>query len=188
MSSLSPDWFATYFERYRQTLADAGVHESLSHIKELFIACAERGNRVILAGNGGSAAIADHCAVDLTKNAGIRAHSVSGAAWVTCFANDFGYEQWLSETLEKIADPDDVAVLISSSGQSANIVNAAQTASGMGLDVITLSGFEGDNPLRSIGQVNLWVDSRAYNVVELTHQIWLLAVCDSIIGSAEYDA
>ncbi len=188
MSRTSTDWFAEYFERYQRALADSAVHEPLVRIKEMFTACSARRNRVILAGNGGSAAIADHCAVDLTKNAGIHAHSVAGAAWVTCFANDYGYEHWLSETLTKTADTGDVVVLISSSGRSANIVNAARTALDMGLDVITLSGFEADNPLRSLGRVNLWVDSRAYNVVELTHQIWLLGVCDSIIGSAEYGA
>ena len=51
----------------------------------------------------------------------------------------------------------------------------------MGLNVITLSGFLPNNPLRKLGDVNLWVDSKAYNVVEMTHNIWLLSVVDYII-------
>ena len=57
-----------------------------------------------------------------------------------------------------------------------------------GLFLITLTGFASDNPLSNMGRINLCVDSRAYNVIENTHQIWLLAVCDLIIGKAEYAA
>jgi len=52
--------------------------------------------------------------------------------------------------------------------------------------VITLSGFESDNPLRQLGDINLWVDSKAYNFVENIHQVWLLAIVDLIIGKTEY--
>ena len=55
-----------------------------------------------------------------------------------------------------------------------------------GLPVVTLSGFAPDIPLRALGDVNLWVDSKAYNLVECIHRIWLTAVCDLIIGRAEY--
>jgi D-sedoheptulose 7-phosphate isomerase len=72
-------------------------------------------------------------------------------------------------------------VLISSSGQSENIVNGAKAASEIGLSTITLSGFEESNSLRSLGEVNLWVDSCVYNEVEITHQVWLLAIVDYLI-------
>ena len=58
----------------------------------------------------------------------------------------------------------------------------------MGLPVVTFTGFKPDNPLKQEGELNFWVDSKAYNVVENTHQIWLLMVCDLIIGKAEYSA
>ena len=51
----------------------------------------------------------------------------------------------------------------------------------MGLNVITLTGFLPNNPLRKLGDVNLWVDSKAYNIVEMTHNVWLLSVVDYII-------
>ena len=81
-----------------------------------------------------------------------------------------------------------MAILISSSGSSKNILNAADVAKDLNINVITFSGFSKDNPLRKKGDVNFWLDSKAYNVVENTHLIWLLMVCDLIIGDAEYSA
>ena len=68
------------------------------------------------------------------------------------------------------------------------MINAANQASKMGITVITLTGFNEDNPLRQLGELEFWVDSRAYNIIENTHQIWLLMVCDLIIGEIEYSA
>ena len=56
--------------------------------------------KIILAGNGGSAAISSHVAVDFTKAAGVRAVNFNEADLITCFANDFGYEEWLSKAIE----------------------------------------------------------------------------------------
>ncbi|MCG3770563.1 MAG: Phosphoheptose isomerase [Nitrosomonadaceae bacterium] len=87
------------------------------------------------------------------------------------------------KALESYADKGDVAILLSSSGKSLNIVNGAHQARQMGLAIVTLSGFDADNPLRKIGDVNLWAESRAYNVVEMTHHIWLLAIVDYLVES-----
>jgi D-sedoheptulose 7-phosphate isomerase len=88
--------------------------------------------------------------------------------------------------LEHYADAGDVVVLISSSGSSANIVRGAEFARENEINVITLSGFDAQNPLRQIGQINLWADSRSYNTVETAHMLWLVALCDMIIGKREY--
>ena len=66
------------------------------------------------------------------------------------------------------------------------MICAAEYARQRELKLVTFTGFAATNPLRQLGDLNLWVDSRAYNIVEMTHQIWLLAVCDLIIGAAEY--
>jgi len=147
----------------------------------MFIDAQANNRKVILAGNGGSAAIASHVSVDLTKNAGVRAISFNESDLITCFANDFGYQDWLAKAIEFYADPGDVAVLISSSGQSQNIVNAAHCARASDLTVLTLSGFKDTNPLRELGDQNLWVNSTSYNIVETVHQAWLLACVDYII-------
>jgi D-sedoheptulose 7-phosphate isomerase len=51
----------------------------------------------------------------------------------------------------------------------------------MNLNVVTLSGFSSKNPLRNLGDINLWVDSNAYNIIEMTHHVWLLSIVDYII-------
>ena len=75
--------------------------------------------------------------------------------------------------------------MISSSGQSANIINGAIKTKQMKLPLITLSGFLENNPLKEIGDINLWVDSKKYNIIESTHQTWLLSVVDYLIENRE---
>ena len=92
-----------------------------------------------------------------------------------------------SKALEAYADPGDLAILISSSGNSPNMLNGAEKAKAMGLSLVTVSGFSADNPLRKLGDLNLWVDSTAYNIVEMTHHVWLLAIVDYLIATKEMD-
>ncbi len=181
-------WLTQYLERYQASLFQPGVISLLVELKDLLCSISKKGGKVILAGNGGSSAIASHCAVDLTKQARIRAVNFNEADLITCFANDYGYEHWVEKALEFYADSEDAVILISSSGRSPNMVNAASYSVNAGLKLVTFTGFAEDNPLKRHGHLNFWVDSRAYNIVEMTHHIWLLAVCDQIIGSAEYSS
>lgn len=181
------EWLTQYLERYRRIL-NQDVLGDLVKLKALLQACSSQGRKVIFAGNGGSAAIASHCAVDFTKNAGIRSVNFNEADLITCFANDYGYEHWLKKALEFYSDSGDLVILISSSGKSQNMIEAGRFVLEKGRTLVTFTGFEMENPLRRLGQLNFWVDSRAYNVVEMTHHIWLLAVCDLVIGNAEYPA
>ena len=188
MSNKKIRWIVDYLEKYKSAINDSQVYPDLLAMKEIFDLCNAKDGKVILAGNGGSAAIASHCAVDFTKNARIRATNFNEADLITCLANDYGYEKWLAKAINFYADKGDIIVLISSSGRSKNILIAADEANQLGLDVVTFSGFDSNNSLRSKGKINFWVNSRAYNVVEMTHHIWLLTVVDMIIGSAEYSA
>lgn len=181
-------WLDQYFERYRESIFGSDVHGQLIQLKDILIQMRANGEKAMIAGNGGSAAIASHCAVDFTKNAGIRCLTFNEAGMITCFANDYGYERWLEKALQFYANDGDVLILVSSSGKSRNMVKAAEYASSRNLMLVTFTGFAVDNPLKGLGKVNFWVNSYAYNVVEMTHHIWLLAVCDLIIGSAEYPA
>ena len=132
--------------------------------------------------------MASHVSVGLTKQAGIRTVNFNEADLITCFANDYGYENWVAKAIEFYGDEGDAAILISSSGESPNMINAAIQAKSMKMPIITLTGFEQDNPLRQFSELDFWVDSRAYNVIENIHQIWLLIVCDLILGKVEYSA
>lgn len=181
-------WLSDYFEKYKRSIFRPDVREQLIQLKDLVVSTQGAGKKVIVAGNGGSAAIASHCAVDFTKSAGVRCVTFNDADLITCFANDYGYEYWLEKALEFYADNGDLIILISSSGKSPNIIKAAEFSRSKGLALVTFSGFSRDNPLRKLGRINFWVDSRVYNVIEMTHQIWLLAICDLIVGKAEYFA
>jgi len=170
-------FFHDYLETVAEKLNDISA-EALERAATMVRQISRSGNKVILAGNGGSAAMASHVAVDLTKTAGVRAVNFNEADLLTCFANDYGYENWVAKALEFYADPGDLVVLISSSGASKNMVNGAEQASAMDLAMISLSGFSSDNPLRRLGDLNLWVESDSYNIVEMTHHVWLLAIVD----------
>ena len=126
--------------------------------------------------------MASHVSVDLTKSAGVRSVSFNEPDLITCFANDFGYEHWLERAIDFYGDAGDLAVLISSSGRSPNIISAAEAARRRGLSVVTFSGFDAANALRQLGQINFWVDSTEYNIVEMVPHVWLLAVVDRIVA------
>jgi D-sedoheptulose 7-phosphate isomerase len=130
-----------------------------------------------LIGNGGSAAIASHIAVDFTKNAAIPAMAFNDASLLTCYANDFGYERAFGQAVMDKAKHGDCLIAISSSGQSKNIINAVEAARLLSLNVLTLSGFKADNPLRAMGDVNLYVPAHDYGTVEITH----LAILHSMV-------
>jgi D-sedoheptulose 7-phosphate isomerase len=134
-----------------------------------------------------SASIAEHGAVDFTKQGGVRGVTFHDPNLITCFANDFGYDHWMAKAIETYGDANDAVVLISTSGVSASVVNAAKSARAMGLKVVSFTGRNADNPLRGLSDLGFWVPSHAYNIVENLHSIWLTATVDLVIGKAEYE-
>ena len=129
--------------------------------------------KVIFIGNGGSAAIASHQAIDLWKNGGISAIAFNDPSLLTCISNDYGYEYVFEKPIEMFAKASDVLIAISSSGRSENILRGVDMAKSKRCSVITLSGFRADNPLRHKGQLNFFVPSESYGFVEISH----LAIC-----------
>ncbi|MBX9686097.1 MAG: SIS domain-containing protein [Candidatus Obscuribacterales bacterium] len=125
--------------------------------------------KVVVIGNGGSAAIASHLALDLWNACGIKAVTFNEAAVLTCLSNDYGYENVFSKSLEMFAEAGDVLIAISSSGTSQNILNAAVEARRMGLKIISFSGFSKQAPLVSRSDLNFYVDSDQYGCVEVAH-------------------
>jgi D-sedoheptulose 7-phosphate isomerase len=165
------------------------IIQKLVEVADLLKSTHDQGEKTLIFGNGGSAAIASHFSVDLTKNAGLRCVNFNEADLITCFANDYGFEHWVEKAVDFYGDTADLLIVISSSGSSENMLNGVKAArNGNFKAIVTLSGFAEDNPLRQLGDINLWVDSKAYNFVENIHQVWLLAIVDLIIGSREYSA
>lgn len=185
----TPINFAEFFEELPRAVKGTEVNvttaksrvklnAALAHVRAKFLSCNKSGGRVIFIGNGGSAAIASHMAVDYSKNGGVRALAFNDVPTLTCLANDFGYDNVFAKQLEYYATKRDVAVIISSSGRSLNIVAAAKVASAMGCYVITFTGMNPNNTLRALGDFNFWVPSADYGIVELTHLSLLHAMVD----------
>ena len=184
---MNKEFFNNYF-KYMQTGMESVNKDDLIAATEKILSVTQGGKKLIIAGNGGSAAMASHVSVDFTKAAGIRAINFNEADLLTCFSNDYGYERVFEKAVDFYSDKGDLLILISSSGRSSNVINAAKRAKELNMTVITFSGFDSQNPLRQLGDINFWVDSKAYNIVEMTHHIWLLALVDYIIGKIEYSA
>lgn len=138
----------------------------------------ERGSKLMWMGNGGSAAIASHEANDFMKNGNCRSQAFHEASAITCISNDIGYAAYFEEMIRRFADGRDVAVFISSSGNSENVVRGAIEARKRDCLVVTLTGFKPDNKLRSLGDLSFYVPSMEYGYVELAHQILCHAVLD----------
>ncbi len=139
----------------------------------------ERKGLVYVIGNGGSAGIASHFCTDLLRTLEIPAATLVDSNVVTCFANDYGYENVYSLQLTQKLRSNDLLVAISSSGRSTNIINAAAVAAEKDVSVITLSGFSHENPLRRMGDLNFWLDSCDYGLVETGHFFLLHTIIDT---------
>jgi len=177
-----------YFALYRRLLLETDIKAELLAFRDLCLQVKARGNKLIFAGNGASASISSHAATDYTQHAKVRAVAFNDHNLITAFGNDYGYEHWVARALEAYADPGDVVVLISSSGSSPNIVNAAKYAQERELTCVTFSGFSANNPLRPLGQPSLWLDCDDYNVIECTHLLWILLVVNLLENDDGDDA
>jgi len=125
--------------------------------------------KTIFIGNGGSAAIASHMAIDYSKNGRLPSLAFNDGAALTCLGNDLGFERVFSEQVKLHSRPGDLVFAISSSGASPNILAAVRQAQESDCHVVTLSGFSPENPLRQEGLLNWYVNSYEYGFVELSH-------------------
>lgn len=186
MSERARSFFRPYFADYQRLAFNDSICEKLDQFATLARTIQRRGAKMMFGGNGASAASAAHSALDFTKQGKVRSVTFHDAALVTAFANDYGYDHWLAKTIEHYGDDGDAVVLISVSGMSPSVVNAARHARERGMPVVGLSGRRPDNDLARLSDISLWVESDAYNQVENVHSIWLTATIDYLIGKAVY--
>ncbi len=180
---------AAYFHKLSELLmsrqvtdqkgAGLSADEGVSRAVETILSVGSTSHKVMLIGNGGSAAIASHIRNDLCKAVGVRAMVFYETPLLTAFSNDDGYECVFERPIELWANAGDLLLAISSSGQSENILRAVQTSVTRGCQGITLSGFSADNPLRRMGYLNFYVPSQVYGYVEATHFVLAHFLTDS---------
>lgn len=140
----------------------------------------KKNTNLYIIGNGGSAAIASHAVVDFFNVGKVRSYTLHDSAMLTCMGNDYGYGNTFSKLASRLIDSDDLLIAISSSGSSKNIIGAAEVAKKNGVKVITFSGFEEDNNLRKVGDINFWCNSNDYGMVEIAHQFLLHNLADRL--------
>lgn len=157
--------------------------EAVNRICAIMTEAQQHHNKMMFIGNGGSAGIAIHMTTDYLKNGNMITHSMHDPATLTCLANDFGYELVFSKQIEYVAQKGDILVAISSSGNSPNIINAVEKAKKNGCSIITLSGFEKSNKIFSAGEVNFYVHSMSYGMVESIHQMILQYIVDKFVSN-----
>ena len=185
------EYIQNYYKRFLDLLDSIRVIDSegeeLSFFQSIEITCdiikkqSNMGGKVLFIGNGGSAAIASHMAIDFWKNGKIQATAFNDSSLLTCISNDFGYEHVFEKPIEFFAGSDDILFAISSSGGSENIIRGVQAAKSKGCSVITFSGFDNDNPLNLMGNCNFYVPSHEYGPVEVIHQYICHYILDTII-------
>ncbi len=146
------------------------------NVLDIFTQVSEAGGTIWVAGNGGSAAISDHAVCDTTKltyvNGKPPVKSISLASngpMLTALANDFAYEDVFSKQLEYYLEPDDAVLLVSSSGNSPNVVKACKYANSRNVPTIAFTGFSGGR-LKEIAQVSVWIPVDNYGMTEDIHQ------------------
>ena len=169
------DFVDDYYRRFTEVLETfdrapmVGVLKTLERVRD-------NGGTVWVAGNGGSAAIADHTVCDATKGThvdgqpALRTISLnSNVAMLTALANDIGYEDVYRRQLAYYLKPNDAVLLVSSSGNSPNVVEACRYALDRGVPTIAFVGF-GGGELRELADHVVWIPVDNYGIAEDTHQ------------------
>jgi D-sedoheptulose 7-phosphate isomerase len=182
------EWWKKYHLRLEEALAQLEVtsldHAVMPSEKAFEMLCQwshevhEARGTIHFAGNGASACMASHFAVDWTKNAGIKAMAYNDLAFLTAIGNDLGYDQIFARPVLWYAERGDLLVTISSSGNSPNVIKAIGAAREKGIRVVTLSGMKANNTSRASGDLNFYIPAPTYGIVECAHQVLLHAWLD----------
>jgi len=161
-----------------------GDEIELSHgiemVGKLIISRVDSGRKIMFIGNGASASISSHMAADFLRNGGMQALAFNDSALLTCISNDYGYEHVFEKPIEIFSQKEDIIFAISSSGESENIVRGVNAARLKECSVITLSGFKDDNRLCTMGDINFYVSSGKYGLIEVIHHSICHCILDTI--------
>ena len=163
------------FNEYVEALQSAQMGNEYEKFKEAF----ESHDRVIILGNGGSSSVASHISQDYMKFQGKKVSILSDPSMLTMLTNDYGYENAYQKFLEYYVEENSLVVLLSSGGESDNILNCLTWCEENSVDYGILTGFSPDNTIRSRATNSLWnyyINSEDYGVVECIHQIFLHGV------------
>ena len=163
------------FDEYIETLKSAHMEVEFFKFQKAF----HTHPRVILLGNGGSNSVASHISQDYMKFHGKKVSVLSDPSMITMLTNDFGYEYAYQKFLEYYVEKDTLVIIISSGGESVNMLKCVDWCEDNEIDYGVLTGFKYDNTIRGEASNALWnyhIASESYGVVECVHQIFLHGV------------
>ena len=155
---------------------DSALEDAVTLLQEIKV----KGNKVLLIGNGGSAALVAHMQNDLCKCNHIRSMVFTEASLLTALTNDEGYDIAYAYQIGLWAEEGDLLLAVSSSGQSENIIQAARVARQRGMKILGFSGFGTENALRQMGDINIYIPSTSYGMVEIGHSLLCHYLTDRI--------
>jgi D-sedoheptulose 7-phosphate isomerase len=165
-------------------LSDPAHLDSLAAMSAALSACFQSGNKVLACGNGGSACDAVHFAEEFTGR--FRKHRralpvipLTEAAHLTCVANDYGYDEVFARGVEAYGKPGDLLLAISTSGNSANVIRAVETARGLGMGTLLLLGKSGGK-LKGQGTHEIIVASETTERIQEIHMLALHTLIESV--------
>jgi len=157
---------------------NSGVDKAVDIILDIYYS----GEKAMVIGNGGSAAIASHMQNDLCKAVGVKSLVFNEQPLLTALANDNRYGSVFEYPINMWAQQNDLLIGISSSGESENILRGARTAKERGCRLITFSGFNMDNQLRRLGDINFYTPSSECGYVEVVHSALTHMITDMAMG------
>ena len=165
--------------RVRGKAAPAG--EALEEIKSLLVEIKKNNKAVYWVGNGGSLGLCSHLSQDVLNKLQMRSYVLSDASLLTCMANDFGYEAVYARPLDVLMHDGDLLIAVSSSGNSQNILNAADVAKKKGARCVALSAFKPTNQLNNIAaDVSIYLPCELYGHAEVGHEAILHSVIETL--------
>ena len=175
-----------YYSRYQRILFDSRDDKSILKLRNVIYETYLNKGKLIFIGNGASASLASHAATDFTKQAKIPSIAFNDHNLITALANDYGYHNWAAKAIEFYSKPNDMVIFISVSGESSNLIEGINFANKISLSTASLTGSSQTNSLKKKSKYSLWVNSKAYNIVEAIHTIWITLIIDLFVGSPEY--
>ena len=178
-------FFNNYFLKISKLLNSINFKE-LDQIYDLILKTSKKKGKILIFGNGANISTSAHFATDMTKNGKIKTMVFNDPNLITCFSNDYGFDQWIKKTIEYYGSKKDLIILLSASGESKNLVNAARYCKKKKIKYVSISGFKKNNSLSRYSKINLWINSKSYNQVEIIQMIILLSFVDKKIGSLTY--
>ncbi len=179
------DFFKNYFLEL-QKLQNKIDTKSIEKSYEQIIKVNKKKGKILIFGNGANISNAAHFATDMTKNGKIETLVLNDPNLITCFSNDYGFDKWIEKSILYYAKKKDLIIFLSASGTSRNLVNAAKFCKKNKIKTLAITGFKKNNALLKNSNFRIWINSNAYNLIEVIQATILSSFVDKKIGKLSY--